>query len=139
MGLVQKIVEHLAAIDVGEVSVAELHVACILPRVQKGSHDDRFKVSLHHPPHAELLGGSTQFIQLASFAAPRVRQRFECYVEADLVPESEAVRNRASEAADPNLCPSVRSSSMPRSSPAWRRLILGTAAENAPRASHAEP
>jgi len=32
MGLVQKIVEHLAAIDDGEVSVAELHVACILPR-----------------------------------------------------------------------------------------------------------
>jgi hypothetical protein len=32
MGLVQKIVEHPAAIDDGEVSVAQLHVACILPR-----------------------------------------------------------------------------------------------------------
>jgi hypothetical protein len=37
MGLVQKIVEHLAAIDDGEASVAELHVAVILPRVQQGS------------------------------------------------------------------------------------------------------
>jgi hypothetical protein len=36
MGIVQKIVEHLAAIDEGEVSVVEFHVACILPRVQKG-------------------------------------------------------------------------------------------------------
>lgn len=77
MGLVQKIVEHLPAIDDGEASVAKLHVACILARVQKGSHDDRFKV--HHPLHGELLGDSTEFIQLEPLAPPRrVRQRFEC-------------------------------------------------------------
>jgi hypothetical protein len=34
MGLVQKIVEHLAAVDHSKVSVAELHVACIVPRSQ---------------------------------------------------------------------------------------------------------
>ena len=105
MGLVQKIVEYLAAIDDGEASVAELHVACILPRDRKGSHDDGFNVRLHHPLPARLLGDSTQFIQLEAFATPRVRQRFERYVEFDLVPQSEAVRNRASEAADPNLLP----------------------------------
>jgi hypothetical protein len=63
MGLIQKIVEYLAAIDDGEVSVAELHVACILPRGQKVSHDDRFKARLHHPLHAKPLGDSIQFIQ----------------------------------------------------------------------------
>ena len=71
VGLVQKIVEHLAAIDDGKVSVAELHVARIVPRGQKGSQDNRFKVRLHHPLHAKLLGDSIQFIQLEAFAAPR--------------------------------------------------------------------
>lgn len=32
MGLVQKIVQHLGAIDYYEVSVGKLHGACILPR-----------------------------------------------------------------------------------------------------------
>jgi hypothetical protein len=32
MGLVQKIIEHLAAIDHGKASVAELHVPRIVPR-----------------------------------------------------------------------------------------------------------
>jgi hypothetical protein len=60
MGLVEKIVEHSAAIDHGKVSVAKLHVARIVPRCpppavqrmrrrscgQKGSHDNRVEVRL---------------------------------------------------------------------------------------------
>jgi hypothetical protein len=63
MRLIQKIVEHLSAIDDGEVSIAELHVACILPPAQKGSHDDHFKVRLHHPLDSKRLRDSTQFIK----------------------------------------------------------------------------
>jgi hypothetical protein len=43
-----------------------------------------------------------QFIELEALCAPRVRQRFERHVRADLVSESEAVSNRASEAVDAN-------------------------------------
>ena len=93
-------VEYLAAIDDGEVSVAELHVACILARGQKGSHDSRFKVRLHYPLHPELCGDSAQFIQPEAFAAPRVRQRLQCHIEADLIPESKAVRDGPSAAVD---------------------------------------
>jgi hypothetical protein len=102
MGVMQKIVEHLGAIDCGKVSVAELHVARIVPRGQKGSQDNRFKVRLHHPLQAKLLGDSIQFIELEALAAPRVRQCFERHVEADFVPESKTVRNRTREAVDPN-------------------------------------
>lgn len=58
MGLVQKIVEHLAAIDDGEVRIAEFHVACILPRVQKGSHDDRFNVTSAAMPFPQRVQAS---------------------------------------------------------------------------------
>ena len=102
MGLVQKVVDHLAAIDDGEVSIAELHVACILPRVQKGSHDDHFKVRLDHVPHSKRLRDSIQFIQLESFAPPGVRERLERDVQTDLVPEAKALGDRAREAVDAN-------------------------------------
>jgi hypothetical protein len=71
---------------------------CILPRVQKGSHDDRFNVRVHHPLHAELPGDSIQFIQLEPLAPPRVRQRFERNAYAKPVLLSLRSRDVASEA-----------------------------------------
>ena len=68
----------------------------------RASHDDRFEVGLHHPLYAKLLRNSIEFIELEAFAAPRLRQRFEGYVEADFVPEPKAVSNGASEAVDTN-------------------------------------
>jgi hypothetical protein len=69
------------------------------------SQDDSRQVRLHHPLHTKLLGNSIQFIQLESLAAPRLRQRFERDVEADLVPESKTGRNRACETVDANGLP----------------------------------
>ena len=73
--------------------------------VPPASQDDRVEIGLHDPLHAKLLGDSIEFIQPEAFGAPRVRQRFECHVEADLVPESKAVGNRASDAVDANGLP----------------------------------
>jgi hypothetical protein len=43
-----------------------------------------------------------QFIQVETFAAPRLCERFECHVEADSVSESKAVSNSTGEAVDAN-------------------------------------
>jgi hypothetical protein len=59
-----------------------------------------------------------QFIELEAFCAPRIRQRFERHVEADLVSESKTVSNRASEAVDANGLPLDSVLSMPRSNTA---------------------
>jgi hypothetical protein len=52
--------------------------------------------------HAKLLGDSVQFIQLEAFAAPRFRQCFEGYIEADFVSKAKAVSNSAGKAVDTN-------------------------------------
>ena len=64
-----------------------------------------FEVGLHHALHTKSRRDSMQFIELQAFAAPRLRQRFERYVETNLVPESKAVRNRAGDAVDANGLP----------------------------------
>lgn len=55
------------------------------------SHDDGFEIGLHHALDSKCLRNLSQFIQLEPLAAPRVRQRFERDVQADLVPETKAV------------------------------------------------
>lgn len=55
--------------------------------------------------HAKLPGNSVQFIEVEALAAPRVSQRFEGDVEADLVPEAEAVSHRAGDAVDADGLP----------------------------------
>lgn len=69
------------------------------------SQDDRFEVGLHHPLNAKLLRSSIQVIQLDAFGAPPLGQRFERNVEANPVPESKAIRNRAGEAVHANCLP----------------------------------
>lgn len=83
VSLVQKIVEHLAAIDHGQASVAELHVAQIVPRCAsrlrsvrgtvsdlrpdrpaRTSQDNRFDVRLHHQLHANFLADSLSSLSL---------------------------------------------------------------------------
>ena len=66
------------------------------------SQDNRLEVGLHYTLYAQLPGNSVQFVEIEALAAPCLRERFERHIEANLVSESKAVSNGASEAVDAN-------------------------------------
>jgi len=60
---------------------------------------------LHYPLHVKLLGDPIQFIELEPLTSPCPSKSLERHVEADLVSESKAVSDRASNAVDANNLP----------------------------------
>ena len=69
------------------------------------SHDDGLEIRLYHALDSNRRRNLRQFIQVEPLSPPRIRKRFKRDVQTDLVPEPEAVRDRAREAVDANGLP----------------------------------
>ena len=60
----------------------------------RASQDNRFQIGRHDALNAELLRDSVELLEVEPLGTPRLGERLEGDVEADGVPESEAIRNR---------------------------------------------